>query len=474
MSIPAGSGYDFALPGIANTNFSIFWDGTHITAGDNARFADSAPGATPDQPGDPQSASFDRTEVTPQAGGFVYLKVHGPTEDRVYSLWIPPGQTFAANQSLTFDWKLASVKLLTVADGPLPRLLDDINLPGDFFKGGADVATTNLLLTLTVVLLLLAGGSVFNEALQDTLADWSIRSVRIPGGIASPLRWIHSFVAATSAGWAAVIPGRTWVDRALAPAALLLGTGFIYTLLDPNFGFNETTLTLFISLVISQGVLALAYEGGKAWLYRRRLRVAASVRLFPACIGIAIASVLISRLADFHPGIVVGFIAAAVILEKESFAPSERGRASAYIAATIFAVSVGSWLLAIPLHRLYESSPSVWTAIPEATAVSIFVVCLEGLLFSLMPLQFMDGWRIWKWSPLAWFALFVPTAFMFAQILFNAEQSYFDFISSHRSVGGMAIIAFYLAATWGTWAYLRRRAEKDDEEARDRASEKAS
>ena len=70
------------------------------------------------------------------------------------------------------------------------------------------------------------------------------------------------------------LPYRQWMDRAIGPTALLLGTGFIYSLLEPNFGWNERSLTLFISLVVSQGVLVAMYEGGKAWLYRRALRVA--------------------------------------------------------------------------------------------------------------------------------------------------------------------------------------------------------
>jgi hypothetical protein len=175
-------------------------------------------------------------------------------------------------------------------------------------------------------------------------------------------------------------------------------------------------------------------------------------------------SVAISRIANFQPGIVVGFIAAASVLESDDhISDDERGRATARIAAVMLAVSLAGWVLAIPLHSLYRDSPSVWTALPEATAVSIFVVCLEGLLFSLMPLEFMDGWRIWRWSKLAWLGLFVPTAFMFIQILFNAEDSYLDFIASHRSISGAIIIACYLAATWGTWAYLRTRTERGGE-----------
>jgi hypothetical protein len=441
----------------------VKWDGTRLVVGGGARFA----GTTGDAPADaqhPPSGGYTLTEITPRAGTLYFLNVPTASGDRVFAIWITPDQPIASGQPLLIDYRESAAAPKAVASGPLPGLLDDINSPADFFKGGADVATTNLLLTVVVVLLLLAGGSVFNEALEETLADWRIGGVSVPGPISTPVHWVTSAGSSILRGWAALIPGRTWLDRALAPAAVLLGTGFIYSLLDPHFGWNQKTFTLFVSLVVSQGVLALGYEGGKAWLYRRNMHVPSAVRLFPACIGIAVVSVLISRAADFHPGIVVGFVAAAIILEKEEdVSAAERGKACARVAIIFLGISVAAWVAAIPLHDLYRDSPNLWTALPDAIAVSVFVVCLEGLLFSLVPLHFLDGWHIWRWNKLAWLGLFVPTAFLFAQILFNAEQSYFDFISSHRSIGGMIVIAAYLAATWGTWMYLKIREESREE-----------
>ncbi len=215
--------------------------------------------------------------------------------------------------------------------------------------------------------------------------------------------------------------------------------------------------------MVSQGVLVLLYEGGKAYLYRRNMQVEAGLRLFPACIIIALVSVAISRAAGFQPGIVIGFVAAAVILNDKEFTREERGRSLALIAAVMLAVSVAAWLAAVPLHTLYRDNPSVWTALPEATAVSIFVVCLEGLLFSLIPLEFVDGWRIWKWSPWVWLALFIPSAFLFTQILFNGEEAYLDLVASQKSITGAGVLVAYIGFTFGTWAYFRWRADRKDQ-----------
>src|SRR5690606_26060351 len=133
----------------------------------------------------------------------------------------------------------------------------------------------------------------------------SVRSVHVPTLLTAPVRRAGSLLSVVSFEWKSIIPDYRIVDSVLAPASLLVGTGFIYSLLDPEAGFNEKTLTLFVSLVISQGILAVGYEGGKAFLYRHSLRGEASVRLFPACILIAIVSVIISRISGLHPGIVV-------------------------------------------------------------------------------------------------------------------------------------------------------------------------
>ena len=415
----------------------------------------------PTRPAIRRLRGFDLTTIQPKPGTAFFVQAHTAAGDTVYRVWLPTGQSIDPAGALLLDWKVANV---VQAAGPLPAVLDNINLAGDVFAGGSGVVTTNLLATVALVILLLAGASVFNEALEETLADWSVRSIPVPPLLGSPLQRVRSSLKAIGAAWARLIPGRTWLDQALAPICLLIGTGLIYSLLDPGFGFNEATLTLFISLVISQGVLALAYEGGKAWLYRRSFGVGAGVKLFPASILIAIVSVVISRLGGLHPGIVVGFIAAAVLFEHEGYSQAQRGKASARIAAITLGISIAAWLLVIPLHDLYTSSPSLWTALPDATATSVFFVCLEGLLFSLMPLEFLDGWTIWKWNRWAWLALFVPTALLFMQILFNAEQSYVDFVTSHKSISGMLIIVAYLAATWGTWGYLKWRAQGEEAE----------
>lgn len=454
VTLAPGNGYDFDGPRITNDAPDLSWDGSTISGGPGTTFV---PGEHFANPGDAPPAPAGATKVTslaPSPGQVIYVY----SGEQTYTLWVPPHDGGAADGSLTFDW--ARTPPMPAAESALPNALKSLSLPRDIFSAGPDVAATNAGVTLGIVLLLLVGGSLFNRALEENVRGWGLRRLPVPVPMTSVFAGFGESIRAGLRWWRAIMPGRTWLDYAFAPALLLILTGLIYSLLEPSFGWNRESLTLFVSLVASQGVLVLVYEGGKAWLYRHSLNVEAGLSLFPACIGIALVSVAISRTADFEPGLVVGFIASASIRGNSQFTADQRGRAWALMAAIMLAISVGAWFLAMPLQVLSESSDSAWAALPESIALSIFVVCLQGLMFSLIPLEFMDGWRIWKWSRLAWVALFVPTAFIFMQVMFNDSEAYMGLLTSTKSFIGIAVLILYIGITFGTWAYLKQRAER--------------
>ena len=128
-------------------------------------------------------------------------------------------------------------------------------------------------------------------------------------------------------------------------------------------------------------------------------------------------------------------------------------------------VALLAWILAIPLHDVYVAHPSFWTAIPTSVALLVFIVSVEGLLFSLILLEFMDGSRTWRWSKPVWCALFIPAALLFLQVLFNEGDAYMDLIGSSKSVIGMSVLTVYMFACFGTWAYFRRRTVRQLEHA---------
>ena len=102
------------------------------------------------------------------------------------------------------------------------------------------------------------------------------------------------------------------VPAALAGIRVL--TALIYGFLSPDFGLDGRSVIMFMSLLVGLGVVTYLAEGGSVLLSNRRLHVAAEIRIYGAALAIAVVSVVLSRIIDFKPGVLYGFVASAVLL----------------------------------------------------------------------------------------------------------------------------------------------------------------
>lgn len=343
----------------------------------------------------------------------------------------------------------------------MPKILQTLPAGWNAFDSGVAVAGTNIALTVILMLLILVGAKLFNDAIKHNGSELPSR-LPAPGFLSA----IGSALGASFALFTRVIetglPGSTRFDWFVSPLELLVLTAVIYGFLDPSFGFDQASLVLVVSLVIGQGALTVLLEGGKVAVLRRVGRVDARVTLFPACIAIAVVSVMVSRIGGLQPGLVVGFIASATQVGGTRLSAGENGRVNAFAAAGALIVGVAAWLLAYPLGDLLGDDGGIAAALLESIPLTMFVVCISGLVFSLIPLQFLDGAEIWRWSPVAWAALFIPAAFLFTQVLFNQTESYAGLLSDTRSISGLLLIAGYVVVTFGTWMILRSPASRPD------------
>jgi hypothetical protein len=250
---------------------------------------------------------------------------------------------------------------------------------------------TNVVLSLLLLFLILLACTVFNQTLEANQAELA----RTFAGVGAPLaalfgwlRWRREHAKGPSTSW-------------LRVAGILLIVAAIYSGLDPDFGLNSTTLGLVLSLTIGVGLLTLLYEGAQILLSSRAYGAHGELEIAPLGIVIAAVSVLVTRVTNLHPGIVLGVIAgAAMSLEDER----QEGRVVFGAMLGTVAVSLLALLLLHPLRSLSEDSSAWYAEIPETVAVTLFVGGLEGLLFNLLPLEFMEGIAVWRWSRLAWAA----------------------------------------------------------------------
>lgn len=112
-----------------------------------------------------------------------------------------------------------------------------------------------------------------------------------------------------------------------------------------------------------------------------------------------------------------------------------------------------------PLRAL----PDGWPAqLLQSIAVIVFVGGMEGLLVNLVPLEAMDGAKIYRWSRLVWAALVLVSAFVVWHVLLNTQRSSFESLRPASSWSVVAGFALYTVAGMAFWAFfaLKKRQSK--------------
>lgn len=318
-------------------------------------------------------------------------------------------------------------------------------------KGPDEVSTdpgviaTNLVLAGVTVWVLFSS-VVLNQVLQGNRSEIDRRTARLTGFLKKARRGLGR-----RSGNASRL--RT-LGRLASAAGVLVLTGMVYSILEPGFGFNETTMVLFLSCVLGLGVVTYAYSGLESALTQRWVGVGAAVRPYPAAIAIALGSVAVSRVLNFQPGVIYGFVASCAVLGSGEADRRGEGRATAVPLAMLLVLSVVSWLLLSPMRDHWGNGNSWAEKVLEGSAVIVFVGGIEGLFIGMLPLEFFDGSKVFRWNRAVWLALAVVSAFLVWHVLLGRERAFFSGLRTASSVSVLILFIGYTVVSLGLWAYF--------------------
>lgn len=333
--------------------------------------------------------------------------------------------------------------------GVVPSVTRNVPTPGQL-STSAGVVATNIVLALILLLVLLVTSELFNDTMTENREDIE----EFAGRVGGPFLWLGNLWAAGQQS----IGISPRLARLIGPAVVLLLTAVIYTLQEPGVTLDSQGLLLFLSLLISMGVLTYVYEGGEVLMTERGYHVRAGVQMVPFAIALAVSFVMISRVTDFQAPVLYGFVVAATVLGG-AWALDERqsGIAVAVPAVALFTISLAAWALIGPLRDLAGASNDWYAHLPSETAALIFAGGMEGLLFTMTPLAFQNGGKIYRWNRAAWAAIFGSAAFVFSWALLNPAAQQFDALVERRVVIAMSLVAAYAVTVVVTWWYFVQR-----------------
>jgi DNA-binding beta-propeller fold protein YncE len=351
------------------------------------------------------------------------------------------GRVFVSYYS---DDALAALRLdQPSAPAPPPSIVEALPSPTEISFAPQDVART-VGISLLVLLLVGAPTPLFNETLESNLGT-------IQG-------WFRRLVPARGSNPTTQRLGDTLRRFSASPAGLvgyLAVAAIIYSFLTPGFPWDNGLIVFGVALLGIGAATAFDIVPGQRYVigkYRDR----GTVRVALWTLVLAAICVLISRLSGMNPGYMYGIIgtftfAAALTLGDE-------GRMEARGAVALLVLALAVWFARIPFEPAPGVPASGVNLIINAGLVGIFVVAVEGLVFGLVPLQFLPGKKIWAWSRWRWVVLWGAGLALFAHVLVYPVTVAQPNPDPSSLTTTLTSVALYGAIAVGFWAYFRWRA----------------
>ncbi len=249
-------------------------------------------------------------------------------------------------------------------NGERPEFAQSVLTPGQL-TSNLDVIGTNAALAGVTLILIILSAELFNKTVEenhDTIRRW-LKPVFGP---------IESLFTSVGDNWNSAA-GASRLGKIGPPLAVLAVAGLVYGVLEPGFGFNDKSLVMFLSVIITVGIVTYFYNGGQLIVSKRLFSADGAIKLFPIGVLVAAVCVLLTRLDGFQPGIIYGFIASAALLGDTEPEKEHQGKMIFYPALALLGLCLLAWFLISPFRDLATDHNNWWSALPEAIAVGVFV-----------------------------------------------------------------------------------------------------
>jgi hypothetical protein len=297
-------------------------------------------------------------------------------------------------------------------------------------------------LTLAAIILMPFPSELFNRTLDSNAERIRARLARLPliGRAAGP----------------GPDSGRTPLGRRrVVIVGYLLVSALLYGLLDPAFGSDPRSALTYVSLLAAIAIVAWVAAAPARAIHRARAQDLGLLRVVPATLLVGAACVAISRLAGFEPGYLYGLLIGFIFARELAIA--DEGKAAASGVAWMLGLSVASWF-ALGAVRTPGIEPSPQAALAQTVFAAFVVGGIEGAVFGLVPMRFLHGGHVFRWSRLRWAILYGLGLLAFWLIILNPANGFLE--SAAHPAPFLTTLALFLAfgaASILFWAWFRFR-----------------
>jgi hypothetical protein len=225
--------------------------------------------------------------------------------------------------------------------------------------------------------------------------------------------------------------------------------------LNPHLRLNAASISQFV------GVLATVLFGaGVALLAQRRFRrrrglpADAQLKAVPSGLAVALVCVVVSRAVHFQPGYLYGLVGGFAFTV--ALAQRDEGQSEFLSFFVRLGVAVVAWIVFVPVARAANHlHPAFPVLVADSFFAALFIGGIEGALFALVPVRFLPGHRLAKWSRAAWIVTAAVTAFLFVNVLLRPENGYLGQSSTASAVVTYGLFGAFGVASVAFWWWFR-------------------
>jgi hypothetical protein len=244
----------------------------------------------------------------------------------------------------------------------------------------------------------------------------------------------------------ALLLSNPWVGSGLTILAAAVLLGFA----DPNYGFNGASVRLTLAMILAVVAINVGLTAIVMRIAHKAFDVRGMLQPMPAALALVGVSVLVSRLAGISPGFLFGIVLGVVYARELRL--RDEGRLGALGVGITIAAGILAWL-GYGLATL-ASGPGFWNNLLIETLAAITLEALGTLVIALLPIDFVDGRTIFRWSKLAWAGLYLLTLLVFLFVVVPMSGNW-GAMSAPVFGWGTLFVVFGVVAIV-TWAVFRR------------------
>lgn len=214
---------------------------------------------------------------------------------------------------------------------------------------------------------------------------------------------------------------RTWLANRRLVGGLAITTlaALIFSFADPHFGFDLSSLRLFLACIIGMFVLGYAANAITGTILKRRWNIASVIQLEPFGLVVALVGVILSRLLDFTPGLLVGLVLGLSLSASATL--RDEAREVLIWAAIVLGISVASWVVYSLMSGVV--APNTFAgALFDDSLVAVAVEGISGLVVGLLPIGYLDGASLFRRTKVRWALTYLVALVAFFLIVLPSGQ----------------------------------------------------